>query len=73
MSYSYLLLLLLLLFIIFSNSSILYKSQIKNKGGFYSCTFTPYTDHSYQITGIKRSNIIDSENDIRDYIMERYI
>ncbi len=73
MSHSYILLLLLLLFVLFSTPSLLYKSQIKNKGGFYNCTFTPYTDHSYQITGIKRTNIIDSENDIRDYIMERYI
>ena len=68
---------LLLLFIIFyllsQSSSLLYPSQIKSRGGFYSCTFTPYTDSSYMITGINRDNIIDSENDIRDVIMQRYL
>ena len=69
--------LLLVIFILFYlclySNSLLYPSQIKNKGGFYSCTFTPYTDTSYMITGINRNNIIDSENDIRDVIMQRYL
>ncbi len=67
-----LLLVLILLFIFLRFPSVLYSSQIKTNGGFYSCSFTPYTDNSYMITGIKRSNIIDSENDIRDVIMQRY-
>ncbi len=70
----YLLVLLIILFYLLSqSSSLLYSSQIKSKGGFYSCTFTPYTDTSYMITGINRSNIIDSENDIRDVIIQRYL
>ena len=70
----YILLLLIILFYLLSQSSLLlYSAQIKNRGGFYSCTFTPYTDSSYMITGINRDNIIDSENDIRDVIMQRYL
>jgi hypothetical protein len=69
-----LLLAIIILFYLFSqSSSLLYSSQIKSKGGFYSCTFTPYTDTSYMITGINRDSIIDSENDIRDVIMQRYL
>ena len=69
----YILLLLVILFLLSQSSSLLYSAQIKNRGGFYSCTFTPYTDSSYMITGINRDNIIDSENDIRDVIMQRYL
>ena len=70
----YILLLLVILFYLLSqSSSLLYSAQIKSRGGFYSCTFTPYTDSSYMITGINRDNIIDSESDIRDLIMQRYL
>ena len=69
----YILLLLVILFLLSQSSSLLYPAQIKNRGGFYSCTFTPYTDSSYMITGINRDNIIDSESDIRDVIMQRYL